>query len=116
VLGTGHISDGNPPPVRGCRLVGSGPLWLRGCYQVESAYLSGEWVARSVSAVCGKLAVSAGDSQRPQSSGTLRVIEAGRGGGVAPAVRLRSELLDGAAVWWWSACRSAAPRLRPEVS
>src|SRR6516225_8113267 len=38
-------------------LVGSGPLWLRGCHQVEEVYESGEWLALEGEPGVGKLAV-----------------------------------------------------------
>jgi transcriptional regulator with AAA-type ATPase domain len=39
------------------RLVGCGPLWLRGCHQVEAAYASGEWLSLEGEPGTGKLAV-----------------------------------------------------------
>ena len=54
-----------PPPARRCAptppalpgLVGSGPLWLRGCHQVEVVYDSGEWLALAGEPGTGKLAL-----------------------------------------------------------
>src|SRR5439155_23174387 len=38
-------------------LVGSGPLWLRACHEVEEAYESGEWLALEGERGAGKLAL-----------------------------------------------------------
>ena len=38
-------------------LVGSGPLWLRACRQVEAACASGEWLSLEGESGTGKLAL-----------------------------------------------------------
>lgn len=92
-----HARNGNPTARQGLPgLVGSGPLWLRGCSQVESAYLKGEWVALAGERGVGKLAVLRAIHQRHNPAERFRVIEAHEMLGSPPAVRLRSELLDGA--------------------
>jgi len=74
-------------------LVGSGPLWLRGCRQVEAVYGSGEWLALDGEPGVGKLAVARAVHQRRNPAGRFRVLD--------PAdssqewqQRLRRELLD----------------------
>jgi transcriptional regulator of acetoin/glycerol metabolism len=95
--GSRHTTDGDPAPRQELPgLVGSGPLWLRGCAQVESAYLSGEWVALEGERGVGKLAVLRAIHQRHNPAARFRVIEAEEVAGSPPSVQLRSELLDGA--------------------
>jgi transcriptional regulator of acetoin/glycerol metabolism len=95
--GSRHTTDGDPVPRQELPgLVGSGPLWLRGCAQVESAYLSGEWVALEGERGVGKLAVLRAIHQRHNPAARFRVIEAEEVAGSPPSVQLRSELLDGA--------------------
>jgi sigma-54 dependent transcriptional regulator, acetoin dehydrogenase operon transcriptional activator AcoR len=53
-LGTETAS---PPRMFLPGLVGSGALWLRGCYQVQSGYDAGEWLAIEGESGVGKLAV-----------------------------------------------------------
>ena len=50
---------GAGPPTRrfGPSLVGSGPLWLRGCDQVDAAYSAGQWLALEGEPGVGKLAL-----------------------------------------------------------
>jgi transcriptional regulator of acetoin/glycerol metabolism len=57
-------------------LVGSGPLWLRGCNQVESVYDSGEWLALEGEPGVGKLAVVRAVYQRHNPAGRLHVLDA----------------------------------------
>ena len=46
----------------GPALVGSGPLWLRGCGQVEAACVSGEWLSLEGEPGTGKLALLRADA------------------------------------------------------
>ncbi|MEN3306233.1 MAG: sigma-54 dependent transcriptional regulator, acetoin dehydrogenase operon transcriptional [Micromonosporaceae bacterium] len=56
-------------------LVGAGPLWLRGCHQVDAAYDSGEWLALRGEPGVGKLAVVRSVYQRRHPGGRLRVLD-----------------------------------------
>ncbi|GIH20953.1 Fis family transcriptional regulator [Rugosimonospora africana] len=57
-------------------LVGSAPLWLRACHQVETAYDTGEWLALVSEPGAGKLAVVRAVLQRRRPAGRLRVLDA----------------------------------------
>jgi sigma-54 dependent transcriptional regulator, acetoin dehydrogenase operon transcriptional activator AcoR len=57
-------------------LVGSGPLWLRGCSQVEAAYASGEWLALGGEPGTGKVAVLRAVHQRRNPAGWFHVMDA----------------------------------------
>jgi transcriptional regulator of acetoin/glycerol metabolism len=57
-------------------LVGSGPLWLRGCSQVEAAYASAEWLALGGERGTGKLSVLRAVHQRRNPAGWFHVIDA----------------------------------------
>jgi transcriptional regulator of acetoin/glycerol metabolism len=62
-------------------LVGSGPLWLRGCDQVDAAYASGEWLALEGEPGAGKLALLRAVHRRRNPAGTFHVLEAAGAGG-----------------------------------
>jgi sigma-54 dependent transcriptional regulator, acetoin dehydrogenase operon transcriptional activator AcoR len=77
-------------------LVGSGPLWLRGCQQVEAVYDSGEWLALEGEPGVGKLAVLRAVHQRRNPAGRFHVLDAAEAATDQewhPAVR--RELLSG---------------------
>ena len=57
-------------------LIGAGPLWLRGCDQVEAAYASAEWLALGGEHGTGKLAVLRAVHQRRNPAGWFHVIDA----------------------------------------
>jgi sigma-54 dependent transcriptional regulator, acetoin dehydrogenase operon transcriptional activator AcoR len=57
-------------------LVGSAPLWLRGCTQVEAVYTSGEWLALEGEPGVGKLAVVRAVHQRQDPAGRISVQDA----------------------------------------
>jgi transcriptional regulator of acetoin/glycerol metabolism len=57
-------------------LAGSGPLWLRGCQQVDAAYAAGEWLALDGEPGTGKLAVLRAVHQRHNPAGHFRVLDA----------------------------------------
>jgi sigma-54 dependent transcriptional regulator, acetoin dehydrogenase operon transcriptional activator AcoR len=57
-------------------LVGSGPLWLRGCHQVEAAYDSGEWLALAGEPGTGKLALLRAVHHRRNPAGVFHVLDA----------------------------------------
>ena len=74
-------------------LVGSAPLWLRGCTQVEAAYNSGEWLALEGERGVGKLAVIRAVHQRQDPAGHFSVLDA-TDVGHDWLVRVRRELLE----------------------
>jgi len=76
-------------------LIGSGPLWLRGCDQVDAAYASGEWLALEGEPGAGKLALLRAVCWRHSPAGTLRVLDAADVGDHDWMVRVLGELLEG---------------------
>lgn len=76
-------------------LVGSGPLWLRGCDQVDAAYALGEWLALEGEPGAGKLALLRAVHRRRSPAGAFHVLDAAGAGGHDWLVRELSELLDG---------------------
>jgi transcriptional regulator of acetoin/glycerol metabolism len=76
-------------------LVGSGPLWLRGCQQVDAAYAAGELLALEGEPGVGKLAVLRAVHQRRNPAGRFRVLDAAEAGGQDWQVGERPELLNG---------------------
>jgi transcriptional regulator of acetoin/glycerol metabolism len=57
-------------------LVGSAPLWLRGCRQVEAVYEGSDWLAVEGEPGTGKLAVIRAVHQRRNPAGRLGVLDA----------------------------------------
>jgi transcriptional regulator of acetoin/glycerol metabolism len=85
-----------PPPRRLLTgLIGSGPLWLRGCDQVDAAHASGEWLALEGEPGAGKLALLRAVCRRRSPAGTLRVLDAADAGDHNWVVRALGELLEG---------------------
>jgi sigma-54 dependent transcriptional regulator, acetoin dehydrogenase operon transcriptional activator AcoR len=76
-------------------LVGSGPLWLRGCHQVEVVYDSGEWLALEGEPGVGKLAVLRAVHQRRNPAGRFHVLDAADAADQDWQATARRELLDG---------------------
>jgi transcriptional regulator of acetoin/glycerol metabolism len=77
-------------------LVGSAPLWLRACRQVEEAYQSSEWVAVEGEPGVGKLAVLWAVHQRLHPAGRFRVLDAAEARDQEWLTTARTELLDSA--------------------
>ena len=75
-------------------LVGTAPLWLRGCGQVETIYDSGEWLALEGEPGVGKLAVVRAVHQRRNPAGRLGVLDAVESTGQEWVARARRELLE----------------------
>jgi len=75
-------------------LVGSAPLWLRGCTQVEAVYGTGEWLALEGEPGVGKLAVVRAVHQRQDPAGRLSVLDAADAGQPDWLAGVRRELLD----------------------
>ena len=75
-------------------LVGSGPLWLRGCQQVEAVYDSGEWLALEGEPGVGKLALLRAVHQRRNPAGHYHVLDAANAADQDWQATARRELLD----------------------
>jgi len=76
-------------------LAGSGPLWLRGCHQVDAARASGEWLALEGEPGTGKLALLRAVHQRRNAAGVFHVLDAAEAGDHDWMVRALGELLEG---------------------
>jgi len=75
-------------------LVGSGPLWLRGCHRVDAAQESGEWLALDGEPGVGKLAVLRAVHYRRNPAGRFQVVDAAEATGAQWLAEVRQELLD----------------------
>jgi sigma-54 dependent transcriptional regulator, acetoin dehydrogenase operon transcriptional activator AcoR len=75
-------------------LVGSGPLWQRGCHQVEEVYDSGEWLALEGEPGVGKLAVVRAVHQRRNPAGRFHVLDAADATDQTWQLAARGELLE----------------------
>ena len=67
---------GSPPRRLVPGLAGSGPLWLRGCDQVDAAMAAGRWLALEGEPGAGKLALLRAICRRRNPAGTFRVLDA----------------------------------------
>jgi sigma-54 dependent transcriptional regulator, acetoin dehydrogenase operon transcriptional activator AcoR len=76
-------------------LVGTGPLWLRGCHQVDATYAAGEWLALEGEPGVGKLALLRAVHQRRNPARRFHVIDAAAAADQDWQVTARRELLDG---------------------
>jgi transcriptional regulator of acetoin/glycerol metabolism len=76
-------------------LVGSGPLWLRGCDQVDAVYSGGGWLALEGEPGTGKLTLLQAVHRRRNPSGVLHVLDAAEAGDHHWLVRALGELLEG---------------------
>jgi len=79
----------------GPALVGSGPLWLRGCRQVEAACASGEWLSLEGEPGAGKLALLRAVHRRRNPADAFHVLDAAEAGDQDWMMRALSELLEG---------------------
>ena len=79
----------------GAALVGSGPLWLRGCRQAETARASGEWLSLQGEPGTGKLALLRAVCRRRNPAGAFHVLDAAEAGDHDWMVRALGELLEG---------------------
>ena len=76
-------------------LVGSGPLWLRGCGQVEAACASGEWLSLEGEPGTGKLALLRAVCRRRNPAGAFHVLDAADAGDHDWMMRALGDLLEG---------------------
>jgi transcriptional regulator of acetoin/glycerol metabolism len=79
----------------GPALVGSGPLWLRGCRQVEAACASGEWLSLEGEPGTGKLALLRAVHRRRNPAGAFHVLDAADAGDHGWMARALGDLLEG---------------------
>ena len=79
----------------GPALVGSGPLWLRGCGQVEEACASGEWLSLEGEPGTGKLALLRAVHRRRNPAGAFHVLDAAEAGDHDWMARALDDLLEG---------------------
>ena len=85
-----------PQPRRfGPGLAGFGPLWLRGCDQVDAAYRGGEWLAVQGEPGAGKLALLRAVHRHRNPAGALHVLDAAEATDHHWMVRALGELLEG---------------------
>jgi transcriptional regulator of acetoin/glycerol metabolism len=75
-------------------LVGSGPLWLRGCHQVDAVYDRGEWLALEGEDGVGKLALVRAVHHRHNPAGRFHVVDAADAIHPDWLAGIRRELLD----------------------
>ncbi len=75
-------------------LVGSAPLWLRGCAEVEAGSAAAEWLALEGEPGVGKLAVIRAVHQRGNPAGRFSVLDGADSVGKDWLVRARRELLE----------------------
>jgi transcriptional regulator of acetoin/glycerol metabolism len=73
-------------------LVGSGPLWLRACGQVEAAHAGAEWLALGGEGGTGKLAVLRAVHQRRDPAGWFHEVDAAAAAEPDWLARVRTEL------------------------
>jgi transcriptional regulator of acetoin/glycerol metabolism len=76
-------------------LAGSGPLWLRGCHQVDAACTLGEWLWLAGEPGAGKLALLRAVHRRRNPAGAFHVLDAADAGDHDWVMRALGELLEG---------------------
>ncbi len=76
-------------------MVGSGPLWLRGCHQVDAVYASAEWLALEGEPGVGKLALVRAVHQQHNPARRFHVLDAADAGEHGWLNGVRHELLEG---------------------
>jgi len=76
-------------------LVGSGPLWLRGCQQADAAYACGEWLALEGEPGAGKLALLRAIHRSRNPAGPFHVLDAADAGEPDWLLKARGELTEG---------------------
>jgi hypothetical protein len=93
----GTLDPGSRPAARRFLpgLIGTGPLWLRGCDEVDAAYASGEWLAVKGEPGTGKLSLLQAVSRLRNPAGAFHVLDAATPGDHDWLARALSELLEG---------------------
>lgn len=75
-------------------LVGSSPLWLRCCHEVDASYTAGEWLAIAGESGVGKCAVAMRVHQRRNPAERLHMLDATRSTEAGWLDSVRRELFD----------------------
>lgn len=75
-------------------LVGSTPLWLHCCHDVDAGYGSGEWLALTGEPGVGKHALASAVHYRRNPTGRLHSVDAGDGTGSVWCADVRRELVE----------------------
>jgi transcriptional regulator of acetoin/glycerol metabolism len=94
-LASEPAQEAGPSPRFWPGLVGSGPLWLRGCDQVDAAYCGNEWLAVEGEPGAGKLALLRAVHRRRNPAGALHVLDAAEAADHHWLARALGELLEG---------------------
>jgi sigma-54 dependent transcriptional regulator, acetoin dehydrogenase operon transcriptional activator AcoR len=89
-----HRPAGSAPRALLPGLVGSSPLWLRACDEVEKAYRAGEWVAVEGEPGVGKAAVLRAVQLRRQPVGRFAVLDAAESGPASWLDTVRRTVLE----------------------
>jgi transcriptional regulator of acetoin/glycerol metabolism len=89
------VGEGSHARRFGPALVGSGPLWLRGCRQVEAACASGEWLSLEGEPGTGKMALLRAVHRRRKPAGAFHVLDAADAADHDWMMPALSELLEG---------------------
>jgi transcriptional regulator of acetoin/glycerol metabolism len=76
-------------------IVGSGPLWLRSCHEVDAVCESGDWLALEGERGAGKVALLRAVYQQRNPAGRFAVIDAAEASEQDWTARTRKELLSG---------------------
>jgi transcriptional regulator of acetoin/glycerol metabolism len=90
-----NVAAGSQARRFGPALVGSGPLWLRGCGQVEAACAAGEWLSLEGEPGTGKLALLRAVCRRRNPAGAFHVLDAADAGDHDWMARALGDLLEG---------------------
>jgi sigma-54 dependent transcriptional regulator, acetoin dehydrogenase operon transcriptional activator AcoR len=91
----GTADSGPPARMYLPGIVGSGPLWLRGCHEVDAVYGSGDRLALQGERGAGKLALLRAVCQRRNPVGRFHVLDAADANDQDWLARIRQELQDG---------------------
>src|SRR5260370_30597726 len=76
-------------------VVGTGPLWMRGCHQVDAVYASAEWLALEGESGVGKLALIRAVHEGRNPARRFQVLDAADAADSDWLPTVREELLDG---------------------
>jgi transcriptional regulator of acetoin/glycerol metabolism len=90
-----NVAAGSQARRFGPALVGSGPLWLRGCGQVEAACAAGEWLSLEGEPGTGKLALLRAVCRRRNPAGAFHLLDAADAGDHDWMARALGDLLEG---------------------
>ena len=92
----GTARGGPAPRVFLPGLVGSGPLWLRTCHEVDEVHQSGEWLALTGEQGSGRLALLRATCQQRSPAGAFHVLDSADAAGPDWLASARQELAENA--------------------